>query len=224
MSLGIELADGTMSFLIKRNTPIPTRWEREYETSYDDQDEFLISVYEGEDSMVKNNYHLGEFCLREIPKGKQGEVKMTVTFDVNSDNLLTVTALNLHNNKMSRYEIRNTQRADEATIQKMIKNVGQKEYEENKKAKIIAAQKKLVSFHYKVNNGLITLSDTPRESPMGSQEQEDIKNCEKELARVFEWMDENDGGFAEPDEYEYRIQQLKDACAPVLGEEFKPDI
>lgn len=224
LSLGIELANGTISFLIKRNTPIPAHWEQEYVTSYDDQEEFLISIYEGEYHIARNNYLLGEFYLRDIPKGKKGEVKITVTFDVNSDNLLTVTALNLYNNKMSRIDIKNSQRADDAAIQKMIKNVGQKDYVENKNAKIFAAQKKLVSFHLKVKNGLIALSDTPRESPMGSQEQKDIENCQKELARAFEWMDENSGGFAEPDEYEYRIQQLKDACAPVLGKEFKPDM
>lgn len=110
--------------------------------SISDQTELCITVYEGEYFEAKNNYLLGEFYLRDIPKGKQREAKMTVNFDINSDNLLTVTALNLHNNKVSRIEIKSNLRADDAAIQKMIQNVGQQEYGEWKKPKVIAAQKK----------------------------------------------------------------------------------
>lgn len=222
LSLGIELSDGSMSILIKRNTPIPAHWTEEYETNDDNQTAFFISVYEGEYFKAQNNYLLGEFTLEDIPPKKKGEAKMKMTFDVNSDNLLTVTALNLQNNKYNRIEIKNNLRANDAAIRKMIENVGQQEYDEGKRIKIKAAQEKLVAYHSKIKAALETVMDTPRTTPMELHKQDAIETCGNELKRVFKWMDENDGGFAEPDEYEYRIERLKEACTPILGE-IEPD-
>ena len=92
LSLGIELVGGVMSSVIKRNTPIPARKTQRYSTEEDYQTEIEVRVFEGERSMTKQNNFLGEFMIRGIQRAKRGEPKIDVTFELDANGILNVSA------------------------------------------------------------------------------------------------------------------------------------
>jgi len=93
LSLGIETNDGKMITVVKRNTLIPTKQTHMFTTVEDNQSEVLFPVYEGERVMAKDNHILGEFTLSGIPPAPRGEPDIEVTFDLDANSILNVTAV-----------------------------------------------------------------------------------------------------------------------------------
>ena len=95
LSLGIETVGGLMDVLIPRNNKIPTQLKKEYTTSVDGQINLAINVYQGEREMVDDNRKIGEFILKDIPSMPAGIPKIELTFLLNSDGILQVSAKEL---------------------------------------------------------------------------------------------------------------------------------
>eukprot|EP01124_Arcella_intermedia_P029761 TRINITY_DN6375_c0_g1_i3.p1 TRINITY_DN6375_c0_g1~~TRINITY_DN6375_c0_g1_i3.p1 ORF type:complete len:260 (+),score=69.78 TRINITY_DN6375_c0_g1_i3:410-1189(+) len=98
LSLGLETAGGAMTVMIPRNTLLPTKKVRTFSTYQDDQDLVTIKVYEGERARVKDNHLLGTFELSGLPPAPQGTMEIEVTFEVDENGILTVTAEDKRNN------------------------------------------------------------------------------------------------------------------------------
>jgi molecular chaperone DnaK len=92
MSLGIETAGGLMDRLIERNTPIPTEQSRIFTTIRDNQTSVKIRIFQGEDRFCKDNELLGEFRLTDIPAAQKGHAKIEVTFEIDANGIVNVTA------------------------------------------------------------------------------------------------------------------------------------
>ena len=121
LSLGIELDDGEMDFIIKRNTSIPYEQTKKYQLSKDYNTKFTIKIYQGERLIAKENTLLGEFTISGILPKKKGEVIVEVTFYINSDGILEVKAEETSLGKGNTLKIGIDNVFDENTIQEMIK-------------------------------------------------------------------------------------------------------
>ncbi|KAJ7307175.1 hypothetical protein JRQ81_009162 [Phrynocephalus forsythii] len=108
LSLGINTQGGVMATIIKRNSPVPTKETMEFTTTEDDQDTILFMVYEGERALTKHNHLLGTFTLKDIPPAPCGVPVIVVTFSIDENNILTVSARDVETGNTSHLTISDT--------------------------------------------------------------------------------------------------------------------
>ena len=122
-----------MSVIIPKWTPIPAEYKKRYETLVDNQEDILISIYEGENDYVKFNKLLGQFKLNHIPKRKKGEVICEVSFNIDKNSILTVTAIEKSTNLSNSKTIEVVSNKKGQNVIKKSKYLKYKEFEELKK-------------------------------------------------------------------------------------------
>ena len=186
LSLGIETLGGVMTKMITKNTTIPTKFAQTFSTADDNQPAVTIKVYQGEREMASGNKALGEFNLEGIPAAPRGVPQIEVTFDIDANGILNVSAKDKGTGKENKITIKANSGLSEDEIQQMVKDAELNAADDKKKLELVQAKNQGEAAVHSVKKSLGEHGDK-----LEAAEKEAIEAASKDLEEALKGDDKD---------------------------------